>query len=303
MPQAAQKKPREKDPRKEELDELRAHIRAMKGLLKELSDHTPGKLARVKKMVASVPEGAELLKLASKTKTRIGFGKDMKVRLAGLTETLSGRFNYSVKKGLRISGKPRYRVTLDAQMTEHELAVTLAHELRHVWQNVQLDKHRAVAGSPTHMVTVSRLAEGDARAFEAYFEQRLDEKLQEKPEKEFSVAKWKRAFLAFQKNKALSGSYDSGVVDSMGPAIRKLTKIEPDAKKLKKMLSGIFNPAAERDLKDATKILRAGLSKTAKPYMTFKNTKQVTRKITGYAKPTTRKKLRQMEKIIKTGKV
>lgn len=294
------KKPHKPNPEREKaLQPLRDELARATALLAELEDTSYAKLRRVKRLVASVPEGAFLLKLASKTKTRISFNTAMKLGLAGVTKTIKFNLDFANDNHLHITGKPRYRIMLDPLATVEEAAATLAHELRHLWQNTKLDHNRLVGTTPSLSVAHSRVTEGDARAFEAYFKARLKEQKEGKEPKEFSAAKWKRAFIKYQKS-AISGSYDHDVVSSVSDSLKTAAKIE-NPKPRKKFLTAIFNDSAKKALQNAEKVLVAGFNKNAKPYFEAGNKPKLAKKLVSYARPKTRQKLRKMEKAIRSG--
>lgn len=285
--------------REKVLQGLRDELARAQKLLAELEDTSYAKLRRVKKLVASVPEGAFLLKLAQKTGTRIYFSTQMKPGLAGVTKTTKMDVDIANDNHLHIIGKPHYKIVLDPLATVEEAAATLAHELRHLWQNTKLDKNRLVGNTPGLSLAHMRVAEGDARAFEAYFRMRLQEKKEGKAPKEVSPAKWKRAFIKYQKS-PVSGIYDRDVLASAKDSL-KTTAAIGDPKSRKKFLSTIFNANARKGLENAEKVLVAGFNKNARPYFPARDKEKLAKKLVGYAKPKTRARLRKMEKAIKGG--
>jgi len=294
------KKPQEPNPAREEaLQGLRDELKAAQALLAELEDASYAKLRRVKRLVASVPEGAFLLKLAQKTKTRIYFNTHMQPGLAGVTKPTKMDLVYANDNHLHITGTPHYKIMLDPLATVEDAAAILAHELRHLWQNTKLDKNRLVSNSPELSLAQMRVAEGDARAFEAYFRQRLREKRDGREPEEFSPARWKQAFIKYQKS-SISGEYDHNVLSSAKGSLKTAAQIG-DPKSRKKFLSTIFNQKAEKALDKSEKVLVAGFNKNAKPYFPARDKQKLAKKLAGYAKPKTKERLRKMEKAIKNG--
>lgn len=281
------------------LQPLRDKIASLQAALADVEDSSPAKMRRIRKLVASVPEGAALLKLAAETKTRITFSATMTPGLAGVTQPTGGELQFSPEGGIRLPEKSRYKIHIDPLSTTFEAAVTLAHELRHLWQNGKLESNRLVTTAPSLTLAYSRIVEGDARAFAAYFRARLEEKEAGLEPKPWTAAQWKRDFIAYQKD-SISAHYDRTVLSATGKTLGVAIKI-PAPDKRQKFLTAIFNKSAAEALKNVDKILVAGFEEGAKPYLPFNSEAALAAKMVGYAKPATREKLRKMEKTIRTG--
>lgn len=290
-----------KSARKQELEDLRDDIRYLQVLYRDLKDKSPTKLLKVKALVASVPEGAQLLRLARRTGTKIAWGKNMADGLRGVTSPVNPKTKDDKHGWTRVDGLPKYKILLDPQAPVAEIAVTLAHELRHVWQNQRVEKNRILSMSPRVAVAYSRVLEGDARAFDAWFKARLEEKMQGRPRGEATPEDWKRAFDAFQKS-ADSGAYDGPQVGHIADIVGQVKKQVPEAPIAQKILSRLFNASARDGLKGLDKILVTGLSKKAAPYFKYKSEEALANEMVAHTRKRTRDRITRLESSIRHGK-
>ncbi|MEQ1666281.1 MAG: DUF6782 family putative metallopeptidase, partial [Bdellovibrionales bacterium] len=117
------------------------------------------RLIKIKALVASVPEGQELLDMAKNKGCQILFDYSL------ILTTVAG--NYSSTKNL-------IKLSPTASFKTGDLIRTLCHELRHLWQNEQLENAKDIIFLPLELqLAHQRIREGDARAYSTYLCQKI----------------------------------------------------------------------------------------------------------------------------------
>jgi hypothetical protein len=214
-------------------------------------DANTRRLQRLTRAVAAVPEGKALLQLARKLRCPVLFGNlpdnDM---IAGLC------------CAPRPDGGFSYRIHLNEKTTDAQLILKLAHELRHLWQFSLYPPEKSLRLSVPMRLLHQRVLEGDAFAFETFFDKARRTGLRP------ADFDWKGAFDRFQQSN-LAVAYDAtGVLAAAGnaDALRRAFAQAVAAGETPPPLAHFFNKAALSDLFGVETILRAGVGAKAPPY-------------------------------------
>ncbi len=255
------------------------------------------RLERVRGDVAMVAEGRALLALAERLGCDIGFNPAIPQHRAGQIRFLNTDIVPDGKGHSRFKSKVRYAIDLNPEMPTAKLAVTLAHELRHLWQYQVFPPARSLGLNAKLQTVFTRVAEGDAFAFQNYFAQRLAEKKSGSPAAPFD---WQDAFLAFQ---CLHGAdYD---VEKTQPYLNVLKETRQMTGKLdirREALAAVFNRAATQDLKGLGDMLKAGLAPKDAAYLTFRSEEDMARQLLAFVNKPMRQRLQRIDHQISTGK-
>lgn len=251
-------------------------------------------------LVASIPEGKKLLKLAKDTGTNIRYSDALTGTHYGSTNPLGVKV--TIKGGkLMIEETPQYEVLLQGGLGTEKTALTLAHELRHVWQNVQLAGMRPMHMTPALSIAYTRMLEGDARVFEEYFRARLEEKKAGYGRADYTPDEWKSIFISYQKA-PVATDYDETMLQGTAKLVAS-TSVAPKPELRVKLNKQVFGDKARQALKGASTILRTGLSRHAKPYFDASDPEKLAAELLSYATTKTKKEVERLDRMIRTGRL
>lgn len=249
------------------------------------------KLEAIFAVVRSVPEAAEMLELADRLQTSIRLGNEKEMKGAyGVTRALNRDAN-SASEGHQ-EEPLRFLILLDETLPPKEAAITLAHELRHLWQGQFIPFIGNPRFPPRVAVVRERIVEGDARAFEAMFRARLHGR-------SFGTQDWTKAFNDFQDSSEAAG-YDAITLKPSGKYMRKLKGLT--AENRRDVLMEVFNISAAKGLEGTNKILVAGVSPSSPAYLRVKDADLFADSLLSRAPEKIRHKLAKLERTIRTGK-
>ncbi|MDE1153465.1 MAG: hypothetical protein PW788_13090 [Micavibrio sp.] len=266
-------------------------------------DDDAAQLKAVLAEVSLVPEGKALLKLARALKCPITFNSGIDRNKAGIIRLMNGKTEWSGTGGVTLRGRPRYRIDLNPRVDNAQLAVALAHELRHLWQYQTFPPQRAFGLSAGLQIAYTRMVEGDAFAFQDYFTQRLAET---KSGAATAAFDWNAAFQRFQ-TCAISTQYDREKAEQYARLLAGAKKIfkagaaNRDARK--KALSAVFNKFAGTDLAGLENILKAGVSADAPAYRRYTSEGRMVAEMRGFADARPHAATKAIDRALRTGKM
>ncbi|MDD9899890.1 MAG: hypothetical protein OXT65_02805 [Alphaproteobacteria bacterium] len=233
-------------------------------------------------IVSSVKEGRQLLKLAEKMDCPIILDPKMP---KGLDGRLEMTFNAAAEKK-----KTKYKIRLSASNDDEDVALSLVHELRHLWQCSHFGPEKSRQLSAPLQLVHRRIIEGDAEAFEAYFHHRMD-----KDHKAARAQDWQEEFFKLQKNKKRSAIHDAFSLDSARQTLSAL-------KSGHAVLAGGFSRHDMAALAGIEKILVPGLDTRAKPYISAKDVAALSRRVRTHIPAAVKAQARALQKDINAQK-
>lgn len=236
------------------------------------------RIARMKALVASVPEGKALLELAEREKVKIGF--DSK---------LMGRVLAAEIRNLLPRGGETTEIALNPYLRGKSLTTSLAHELRHLWQSRQLDNVEKMNSTTfENAAAFKRLLEADAFVFQNYMAAEIQKatgvrmpwraspgrsflgewlvRSDRQPENPSSPAELKKLYDSFMAS-AVAGRYDSESFDILDRVAGRVAREDTSGKPLKVRLREIFNNASFKEVADLSKIPVIGTGENAVKYL------------------------------------
>lgn len=236
------------------------------------------RIARMKALVASVPEGRELIALAEREKAVIVFDRGL------FRRTLAAE----IRNPLPREGETIV-IALNPWLPGRSLALSFAHELRHLWQTRQLNDPAKIRHAKLQdIMSFKRLMEADAFVFQNYMAVKIfdatgkrmpwhsgpdrsmiDEwlaPLAPPPKDAGSPAALKKAFNAFMAS-GVAGRYDRESLQLINGAAAWFAKNGDPAKPLQEKLREQFNLASFREVADVAKIPVIGTGENALRYL------------------------------------
>lgn len=219
-------------------------------------DYTRRRLEKIKATVASIPEGAHLLKLAK------AIGVEIKMYPLGKKFRALGMYDHN-----------NLDVWLDQNTSTKRLVKVLFHELRHMWQDTGMEHWEKVKRlGPGAAVGYVRLMEGDAFAFEQAMGLRLKGK-------EVTPETYSEFFWKFQRSmRAIA--YGGEAARRFNAAAKKRLKGTSEERELAaRRLKEEFNVMSIGELGGAEGAPSAGLDAKAPPYIAFASAQELQDKI------------------------
>lgn len=239
------------------------------------ADTRAQRMARLKDIFGSLPEGRTLLQLAGKMECTIAFRDMPQADVPGTMLGRGGSVGFreapfldleTDKLAYKSKTDKGYRLLIDEECSDDEVVEILAHELRHLWQYSVVPPEKLLNLSIPQLIAATRVMEGDAYTFQKYVVERLKNPAIKGPE-DFD---WKKSFVDFQ-GSVTAEKYDHIEIERARLAFTLIChKVDLniiDIDKARKCAAGVFNINSLGDLAHLPDMLVAGQSPDAPNYM------------------------------------